>query len=300
MTKPTLTTEQKQGIARKVLDAFAASGFTSRAKYAISIGINSSDFSNIENAKWKQNDRLLSVQKWLRIARTVGFEFNVNQKWVTAPTVTYRTITKQLEACQSEAMAAIFCDQAGIGKTHACREFASTRPNAYYVNGGTYPNRWRFIRALAQSMGLDSRGKAEEVLQDVVFYAKSLQNPVIIIDEAGDLDNSTYLLLKRLYNELEFHCGFYMVGARGLKRRIDGSIRLNKNGFEEVFSRFGGRYIDILPKEEAKRCDFMRHEIERVCTANGLEDKESLNRVLSANRDLRYVRQQVLKARLTK
>lgn len=299
MTKPTLTDSQKEGIARRVLEAFQTSGFTSRSKYATSIGITSSDFSNIEHAKWKANDRLLSVQKWLRIARTVGYEFNPAQKWSTAPTVTYRTITKQLQACQKEAMAAIFCDRAGIGKTHACRDFAARNPNAFYVNGGHYPNRFRFIRALAQSMGLDGKGKAEDVLQDIIYYAKALVNPVIIIDEGGDLDNSTYLLLKRLYNELEFCCGFYMVGARGLRRRIDGSIRLNKNGFEEFFSRFGGRYVDVLPREDHKRLEFMKGEITKVCEANGLTDRETLNRVLTANKDLRYVRNQVLKTRLS-
>lgn len=302
MTKPTITDAQKQGIARKVLDAFAASGFDSRAKYARTIGISSSDFSNLENAKWKQNEKLLSVQKWLRIAREVGYEFSDRQKWATAPTATYRTITKQLEVCQSDAISGILCDQAGIGKTHACREFAATRTNAFYINGGSHNTRTRFIRGLAQSMGLESKGsKVEEVVQDIVYYVKSLHNPIIIIDEAGDLENSTYLFLKRLYNELEFHCGFYMVGARGLKRRIESSIRLRRNGFEEVFSRFGGRYITIVPEDTRKRVEWLHGEAEKVCVANGLTDKEKLNAIYSAidtNRDLRYVRIQVLKSRI--
>jgi DNA transposition AAA+ family ATPase len=298
MTKPTLSPEQKEGISAKVLHAFGTSGFVSRAKYATSIGISSSDFSNIENRKWRANDRLIGVEKWLRIARTVGFEFSERQKWITAPTVTYHTITKQLKACQSESLTNIFCDEAGIGKTYTCRDFAATHRNAFYLNGGSFPNRWRFIRALAQSMGLDPKGKAEEVLEDVIYYLKSLEHPLIIIDEAGDLDNSTYRMLKRLYNELELHCGFYMVGARDLEKRIDASIRLRRNSFEEVFSRFGGRYTHVLPKDREKRQEFMRKEKLSLCHANGLNDQEKINQLLSSPGDLRAVRIQVLKSRI--
>ncbi|MBK6894784.1 MAG: hypothetical protein IPH00_17055 [Flavobacteriales bacterium] len=38
------------------------------------------------------------------------------------------------------------------------------------------------------------------------MYLKSSTNPLLIIDEAGDLHNNACLLLKRLYNELEFVC----------------------------------------------------------------------------------------------
>ncbi|MBL8002357.1 MAG: ATP-binding protein [Flavobacteriales bacterium] len=303
MTKPQLTSETKEAIGKALMAAYKASGFESRAKYARSVDLSSSDFSNIEHEKWKQNDRLLSVQKWLRLARTIGFHFGEEEQWVTARTATYITISKQLEACQKKSMASIFCDMAGLGKSHVCKEYAATHRNAFYVNGGNYPNRWRFVRALAQAIGLDAKGTAEDVLQDVVFYLKSLQNPLLIIDEAGDMDNSTYRLLKRMYNELEFHCGFYMVGAPDLRKRIDSSIRLRRNSFEEVYSRFGGRYLDIVPADPIKQRAFLESEIIQVCTANGVQDPETLNRVVSSalegkSRGLRYARIQIMKQRL--
>lgn len=286
MNKPTLTTEQKEGISRRVVEAFKASGFSSRNKYARVIGLTSSDFSNLEHMSWKKNEKLLSVEKWLRIARAVGYQFNAATAWNTAQTAVFSFITTQLDTCQNEAIASILCDEPGIGKTHAAKDYAARTRNAFYVNGGLFPNRWRFIRALAQSMGLDNTGSAEEVLQNTTFYLKSLQKPLIIIDEAGDMQNATYLILKRLYNELEGDCGFFMMGAPDLRKRIDSSIRLRRNGFEEVYSRFGGRFTKLLPEAGTpdgaqKRAEFIRKEKLAVCTANGIGPGELLNQILN-------------------
>lgn len=303
MTKPTLTHDQKQAISAKLMEVYPISGFPSRAKYAVSIGITPSDFSNIAAAKWAENDRLIGHSKWLRIARSIGFEFTPSEKWVTAKTETYITISKQLEVCQAESLAAIFCDRAGIGKTHVCKEYAATHRNAFYINGGLSPNRFRFVRALAQAAGIDAKGSAEDVLADFVYYLKSLEQPILIIDEAGDMDNSTYRLLKRLYNELEFHCGFYMVGAPDLRKRIENSIRLRRNSFEEVYSRFGGRYIQVVPNEPNAQRKFLEAQVMQVCEANGLTDPERLHTVVQKSledmsRGLRFARIQVKKSRI--
>lgn len=294
-----LSNAHKQGIASKMIAAFKASGFPSRSKYATSIGLTSTDFSNVETGKYIANDRLISAQKWMRIAREVGYEFNARQSWATAQTMTYRAIRRQLEMCAKDGLCAMFCDEAGLGKTHAVREFCATTPNAFYVNGGSYPRKVAFIRALAQAVGINpDKSKVEDVLLDTITYLKALPTPVIVIDEAGDLHANTYLLLKRLYNELEFHCGIYMVGARGLKKRIDAAIRNRTNGFEEVYSRFGGRFTTVLPEGAKERKEFLRKEALLVAEANGLSDTERINRMFSRDFDLRTVRREVLKSRI--
>lgn len=298
MTIPQLTAEQKEAIGRKMLAAYSASGFDSRAKYAVSINITSSDFSNIERQNWKKNDRLLSTQKWLRIAHRVGFEFNEKQSWRTAETATYIKITKQLEMCSRNGQSGIFCEEAGCGKTHVAKEYCANKPNAFYINGGSYPRKVAFIRALSTAVGINpDKSTVEETLQDVITYLKSLHHPVIVVDEAGDLHNNTYLLLKRIYNELEFVCGIYLLGARGLKKRIDSAIRNRTNGFEEVFSRFGSRYTTVMPEGVKEYKEFKEREARLVAEANGLTDGQRINKILSRDYDLRTVRREVVKSR---
>lgn len=298
MNKPTLSTEQKEGIASKLAAAYRASGFPSRSKYAVSVGITSTDFSNITTAAWKKNDQLVSVQKWLRLAHALGYEFKRGKEWITASTATYRFITAQLKVCKSEGLCAILADHAAIGKTHTAREFCATQPNAFYVHGGNFPRKVAFIRALATSVGINpDKSTVEETLQDVITYLKSLDSPVIVVDEAGDLHNNTYLLLKRLYNELEFVVGIYLIGGPGLKKRIDAGIRVKTNGFEELFSRFGDKYSTAVPQDIKAAKDFLREEARLVATQNGFTDNEKLNKLLTGSPGLRRVRTEVIKHR---
>lgn len=298
MTTPQLTTQQKEAIGQKMLDAFAASGFESRAKYAVSIGITSTDFTNIERQNWKKNDRLLSVQKWLRLAHKVGYEFTSIQSWRTAETATYVRITRQLDICRNEGLSAIYCDEAGWGKSHAAKAYCATHPNAFYINGGSFPRKVAFIRALSTAVGINpDKSKVEDALQDVITYLKAIHKPVIVIDEAGDLHNGTYALLKRIYNELEFVCGLYLIGARDLKKRIDSAIRNRTSGFEEVFSRLGGKYSSAIPEGLKEGKEFKLREARLVAEANGLTNTEKLNKILSRDFDLRAVRREVRKTR---
>lgn len=270
----------------------------SDSKYARTIGITPSDYSNIVNKKWLKNPQLVSVEKWVRIARTINFNFDTRREWKTAPTEVTQYIIRQLETIQSESLTAIFCDIAGIGKTHTLREYAAVNANAFYVNCGTAPNKNRFISAIAQAVGLHLDGKYNEILHDVIFYLKSLNNPILIFDEAGDLENGAYLVLKRLYNELEFSCGMYLVGAQGMKRKIDSGVKLRKNGFEEVFSRFGAKYASIVPKSPKEAAEFLRREAIRICQANGIIEDEAINKIINAGGDLRRVRKEIIKQKL--
>lgn len=303
MTKPQITAQQKEDISVRVLEKYRTSGYPSKARFAKSLDITSSDMSNIELRKWRENDKLIGVQKWLRIARAVGFEFRAARKWVVAETLTYRTITKHLRLCQQDSVSRMFCDDSGIGKTEACKHYAEHHAEAYYIHGGNTPNRWRFVRALARVLGLENEGRAEDVLQECITYLKALRNPLIIVDEAGDLDDSTFLLLKRIYNELEEACGIYLVGGPGLEHKIQKSIRLKKNGFLELFSRMGGRYLRVVPEEVKDRTPFIQAEAKALCLANGLTDPQKVDALLSRvslgpqRADLRFVRAEVLKHR---
>ncbi len=43
--------------------------------------------------------------------------------------------------------------------------------------------------------------------------------PLVVLDEAGDLQYEAFLELKALWNATEMCCGWYMMGADGLRRR---------------------------------------------------------------------------------
>ena len=65
-----------------------------------------------------------------------------------------------------------------------------------------------------------------------------LEQPLVVLDEAGDLDYNAFLELKELWNATQGECAWYMMGADGLRAKIESGIAHKKVGYAEIFDRF--------------------------------------------------------------
>ena len=100
--------------------------------------------------------------------------------------------------------------------------------------------------------------------------------PLIILDEAGDLEGKTFLELKALWNATEYICGWYMMGADGLKKRIEDNLNNKTVGYAELFSRYGSRYQKIVPDGKDESDAFVKHQIAAVARANGANNTQEI------------------------
>ena len=242
-------------IKQKILAALEVSrgNFTgSDSKFAVSLGISASQYSRTKNGEL---DRVISDAQWISIARKIGVNLNETADWKTANTPVFQFVTAQLKACQDDSLSALLCDMADIGKTYSAKHYAVNNKGVVYVDCSQVKSKQRLIRHIAKSFGVGSTGRYSDVYEDLVFYLKTLPTPLIILDEAGDLDYTAFLELKALWNAVENACGFYMMGADGLEAKINRSISVKKVGYTEMFSRFGKRYGKVVPagKEEKEK-----------------------------------------------
>ena len=242
-------------IKQKILAALEVSrgNFTgSDSKFAVSLGISASQYSRTKNGEL---DRVISDAQWISIARKIGVNLNETADWKTANTPVFQFVTAQLKACQDDSLSALLCDMAYIGKTYSAKHYAANNKGVVYVDCSQVKSKQRLIRHIAKSFGVGSTGRYSDVYEDLVFYLKTLPTPLIILDEAGDLDYTAFLELKALWNAVENACGFYMMGADGLEAKINRSISVKKVGYTEMFSRFGKRYGKVVPagKEEKEK-----------------------------------------------
>lgn len=257
-------------IKNKILHAIKANraNYPSDAKHAASLGITTSGYSAVKNG---QTDRVLSDANWISIARKLGVSLRGEIEWKVAKTPTFQFITAQLEACQSSGISAILCDLPNIGKTFTARHYVKTHPNAIYIDCSQVKTKLKLVRKIAAEFGVDSKGRYADVYEDLVFYLRSIDSPLIILDEAGDLQYEAFLELKALWNATERCCAWYMMGADGLKEKINRSIECKKVGYTEMLSRYGDRYSKVTPDDSKERTKFLIEQARIVAKLNAPE-----------------------------
>ncbi|WP_303041698.1 ATP-binding protein [Duncaniella muris] len=261
-----ITTE----IKNKILAAIKANraNYPSDAKHAASLGVTTSVYSAVKNA---QTDRVLSDANWISIARKLGVSLRGEIEWKAAKTPTFMFITAQLEACQSSCISAILCDLPNIGKTFTARHYVKTHPNVIYIDCSQVKTKLKLVRKIAAEFGVDSKGRYSDVYEDLVYYLGSIDSPLIILDEAGDLQYEAFLELKALWNAPERCCAWYMMGADGLKEKINRSIECKKVGYTEMLSRYGDRYSKVTPDDSKERTRFLIEQARIVAKLNAPE-----------------------------
>lgn len=259
-----ITTEIKNKIALAIRERSAM--YPSAAKYATKLGINKSILSRIMNG---ETERVLDNARWVSIARILDVAIGNQASWMRAETPVYVYVTEQLKACQSNSISGLLCDRADIGKSFAAKCYVKEHPNSVYIDCSQVKCKTKLIRAIAKEFGVDFRGRYADVYADLVFYLKGISNPLIVLDEAGDLEYSAFLELKGLWNATEYTCGWYMMGANALKHKIDTMIERKKVGYEEIFSRYGQRYQRITPESAQDYKEFALAQVALVANANG-------------------------------
>lgn len=275
-------------VKNRILAAIRANraNYPSDAKHSASLGITTSVYSAIKNG---QTDRVLSDANWISIARKLGVSLRGEIEWKVAKTPTFQFITAQLEACQSSGISAILCDLPNIGKTFTARHYVKTHANAIYIDCSQVKTKLKLVRKIAAEFGVDAKGKYSDVYSDLVYYLRSIETPLIILDEAGDLQYEAFLELKALWNATERCCAWYMMGADGLKEKINRSIECKKVGYTEMLSRYGDRYSKVTPDEANDRRAFLNEQARIVATVNAPEGTDIAQMVRKTGGGLRRV-----------
>lgn len=279
-----ITTEIRKKITGAITEA--RKNYPSDAKHAASLGITTSVYSSIKNG---QTDRVLSDANWISIARKLGVSLRDEIEWRAANTPVFQYVSAQLEFCQQSSVSGILCDEPNIGKTFTARHYVQTHRNAVYIDCSQVKTKLKLVRRIASEFGVDSKGRYADVYDDLVFYIRSIETPLIILDEAGDLQYEAFLELKALWNATERCCAWYMMGADGLKEKINRAIECKTVGYIEMLSRYGDRYSKVTPDSSEDRRAFLNEQARIVAKINAPEGADIAQIVRISRGGLRRV-----------
>ena len=255
---------------QRIVEAIAANraNYPSDAKHAAALGISASVYNSLKKG---QTEKALSDANWVNIARRLDVNLRDSIEWKGARTETFKYISAQLEACQERSLSVILCDLPNIGKTYTARWYVKEHRNAVYIDCSQTKTKRALVRKIAHEFGLDGMGKYQDVYEDLVYYLRSMERPLVVLDEAGDLVYEAFLELKALWNATEMCCGWYMMGADGLAAKINRNVEGKKVGYAEIFSRYGGKYSRVTPDQEDDRREFLMEQARVVAGVNAPE-----------------------------
>lgn len=275
-------------IKQRILEAIKANreNYSSDNKHAVALGISPSVYNVLKKGK---TDKQISDTNWICIARRLNVSLTNEIQWQAAQTPTFTYITEQLTMCQESGISAVLCDLANIGKTFTARIYVKNHKNAIYVDCSQVKSKQRLIRFIAKEFGVNYNGRYCDVYDDLCFYLKTLEHPLIILDEAGDLQYEAFLELKALWNATERCCAWYMMGADGLKEKMNRSIQCKKVGYTEMFSRYGDRYSKVTPDSGEEREAFLQAQAAMVVKLNAPAGTEVMKVVKQTGGSLRRV-----------
>ena len=259
--------EITKDMKKRILAAIDANrpNYLSDRKHAASLGISPALYSQLKSG---QTDKVLSEASWISMARRLGVELRPGMEWKAAKTATFKYIWAQLTACQNSSLSAIMCDMPNIGKTFTAREYVKGHKNAIYVDCSQVKTKRALVRKIAREFGVGANGKFADIYDDLVFYIRTVETPIIVLDEAGDLAYEAFLELKALWNATERCCAWYMMGADGLRAKIERSVEGEKVGYAEMLSRYGDRFCKVTPEDGKERTAFLIEQARIVAEAN--------------------------------
>lgn len=239
--------------------------FPSDAKHANFLGIAASVYTRIKKGEL---ERVLDTGKWINIARLLDVDLNDTLVLKTAETDVFIYMTEQFSMCQNESISKIYCDHYDIGKTHSAKVYVATHKNAVRIDCTQAKNKQRLVRNIARAFGVNSTGRYFDMYEDLCYYLRSLNQPLVILDDAGDLSYEAILELKALWNATENCCAWYMIGTPALAKKFERWAQLEKVGSGETVSRYGGIDMGITPKSEAERNKFIERNIAAIIKVN--------------------------------
>lgn len=274
-----METIKKQNIAG-ALRAYCER-YDSRNKAANSIkGVSAATISQMLNGNWN----LIKDDMWRNVAAQVGYK---DERWEAVETGDYRRMTALLDDVKENSLVMGITGDAGSGKTFACKQYAANHRQVYMLCCNEYWNRKLFLSELLTSMGCDYSGcTVGEMMAEAVRVLKMQESPLVILDEADKLSDQVLYFFITLYNALEDECGIVLCATSHLEKRIRRGMRLNKKGYNEIWSRLGRKCVALKGVTAA--------DVAAICEANGITEPKSIDSIIDdCDSDLRRVKRRV-------
>lgn len=254
--------------------------YESQKKAAESLGVSAGTVSYMLNGRWNE----ITSAMWRNVAGQIGY---ASDGWQAVETKNYMDLTAMYADAQANSLVLAIMGEAGSSKTFTARQFAKNNRRVYLLCCNEFWNRKLFLAELLTVMGKDYSGyTVGDMMESVVSTLRKQDAPLLILDEADKLSDQVLYFFITIYNQLEDECGIVLQATNHLEKRLRRGIKLNKKGYNEIWSRVGRKCIDLH--------GVCADDIASICAANGILDTKLIDKIIDdSESDLRRVKRRV-------
>jgi DNA transposition AAA+ family ATPase len=236
------------------------------AAVARKCNINNGALSAILNNKYGADE----AQMLQKIAKALDYK---ESSWTIVRTINnYKKVEALMKDAKNESMWFPISNKAGSGKSGALEDLFNrdTTGTVVFIQSEEWSARQFLIKLIEKTLGetaMQGSYKTIAQLTDLIvnyFNCMSLENPVLLIDDADKLRAAALRTLIPIYNRTENRLGVLISGTENFEKEMKAGVRLHKKGYDELDSRFGRKYIHLRGASEK--------EVYEVCAANGVTD----------------------------
>ncbi len=242
----------------------------SYGQVAVKADVSAATITQMNKGNWD----LIKDEMWIKVGKACGWD---DSQWQIAETINYKKVAKICNDAKEYSLFMIISDKAGIGKSAPLKSYSQSNAEhgVFYIRCREWSKR-EFLTELCMVLGIDI-GKSYIHIDKLgmkvceFFRKRSGQKPQLNIDEAGKLKDSALRWFIHLYNETEDEMSVILAGTPDLQQRLTRGVKLKKLGFDELESRFGRAYINLIGA--TINC------VQKICSANGITDSVIQNKI---------------------
>lgn len=175
------------------------------------------------------------------------FRIGTDTEWQLFETPNYRTVVRLCEDARRGWMLGLAAGT-GNGKTTALRDYAKrNKANTFYVLSTIVMSPIKFLHAMQAALGQSPANSREAALDAIVDKLSKIENPLLIIDDAGKLNTENdrkkevMPLIQVLFDAYEDRnarrLGVVVSGTEQMKKRLQALALHDRNAYPELVSR---------------------------------------------------------------
>jgi hypothetical protein len=235
----------------------------------------------------------ISDEMWRNVRAQIGG--NSKSDWVYVNTTVVEDLRFVMREMQEEQGFTWAISPGGSGKTVSATMFSKESKNVFHMECDADMSKSDFAIELARAVGMrvNTQRQARRIIMQVCEYLAELENPLLIFDEGDKLRESLFVYFITIYNQLHDVAGILFLSTNYICKRMETGLRLNKPGYQELWSRLGRRFYEV----EGNNTNDVLH----ICMENDLSGERDLQEVkndaVKADLDLRRVQKKVIATR---